>query len=87
MKYSFMTFSCPELNMSEVLALAKRFGYDGIEPRVEDNQKHGVEVNASPEKRREVKQQAIDSGIAICCVLRLSFSPTPIQRSRTLIMR
>jgi sugar phosphate isomerase/epimerase len=68
MKYSFMTFSCPELSMSEVLALAKRFGYDGIEPRVEEKQNHGVEVSASPEKRKEIKQQAIDSGIAICCV-------------------
>ena len=68
MKYSFMTFSCPELNMSEVLALAKRFGYDGVEPRIDAENKHCVEVSASPEKRKEIKQQAIDAGIAICCV-------------------
>ena len=34
MKYSFMTFSCPELTLDEVLATARRFGYDAIEPRI-----------------------------------------------------
>jgi sugar phosphate isomerase/epimerase len=68
MKYSFMTFSCPELSMSEVLATAKKFGYDGVEPRIDANHKHGVETGASADKRKEIKQQAVDSGISIACV-------------------
>jgi len=68
MKYAFMTFSCPELNMSQVLATAKKYGYDGIEPRIDAKHNHGVEVTASSDKRSEIKQQAIDSGIAMACV-------------------
>jgi sugar phosphate isomerase/epimerase len=68
MKYSFMTFSCPELNMSEVLATARRFDYDGVEPRIDAKHNHGVEVASSAEKRKEIKKQAIDSEIAIACV-------------------
>jgi sugar phosphate isomerase/epimerase len=29
MKTTFMSFSCPQLDLDEMLALAKRFGYDG----------------------------------------------------------
>jgi len=68
MKYSFMTFSTPELTMSEVISVAKNFGYDGIEPRIDANHKHGTEVSATGEKRREIRQMAMDNGIAICCI-------------------
>ena len=32
MRYSFMTFSCPTATWEEVFGLARRFGYDGVEP-------------------------------------------------------
>ena len=35
MKYSFMSFSCPQLTLGELLATAKRFGYEGVEPRID----------------------------------------------------
>ena len=47
MKYAFMTFSTPALNLDDVLATAKQYGYDGIEPRLDAGHKHGVEVAAS----------------------------------------
>jgi len=68
MNYAFMSFSCPELTLDEMLSTAKRFGYDGIEPRIVSGHKHGVEVEADAVARREIKQKAIDSGIALCCV-------------------
>ncbi len=34
MKYAFMSFSCPELGLEEMLSLAGRYGYDAVEPRV-----------------------------------------------------
>ena len=68
MKYSFMSFSCPELTLDEMLSMAKEFGYDGIEPRVSSNHRHGVEFDANQNQRREIKQKAIDAGIAIGCV-------------------
>jgi len=63
-----MSFSCPQLSISELLATAKRSGYDGIEPRIDAEHKHGVEVDTSSAKRSEIKRQSADSGIAICCV-------------------
>jgi len=68
MKYAFMTFSCPELTLDEVLATARRYGYDGIEPRTVSGHKHGVELEADPGQRAAIRKKAEESGIAICCV-------------------
>ena len=68
MNYSFMSFSCPELTLDEMLALAKRVGYDGIEPRIDSGHKHGIEVKAKEAVRAEVRRKAEESGIALCCV-------------------
>jgi len=63
-----MTFSCPELTLDQVLALANKFGYDGIEPRVSSNHKHGVEFDSSPAFRKEARQKAEAAGIQMACV-------------------
>ncbi len=68
MKYAFMSFSCPQLSLDEMLALAKRYGYDGIEPRISAGHAHGIELDADATRRREARQKAIDSGIEICCI-------------------
>ncbi len=68
LKYSFMSFSCPELSLAEMLALARRLGYDGIEPRIDAKHRHGVELSASAAQRKSIQTQAIDQGVAICCV-------------------
>ena len=68
MKFSFMTFSCPELTWSEVLETASRFGYDGVEPRAQAKHAHGIEVAASADQRATVRQAAADAGIEISCL-------------------
>jgi len=68
MKYAFMTFSCPELTLEQALAAAKEYGYDGIEPRAQSEHKHGIELDASAAERAEIKRQAEQSGIALCCI-------------------
>jgi sugar phosphate isomerase/epimerase len=68
MKYSFMSFSCPQLSLDEMLSLAKRFGYDGIEPRINSGHKHGVELDTDAATREEIKRKAAEGGVAICCV-------------------
>lgn len=68
MKYAFMSFSCPELTFDELLATAKRYGYEGIEPRTDCKHAHGVELSASAEQRATVREKARDSGIALCCL-------------------
>ena len=68
MNYAFMSFSCPELNLDEMLALANQLGYDAIEPRAGSGHAHGVELAASPAQRAESRAKAADSGIALCCL-------------------
>lgn len=68
MKYAFMTFSTPELSWPDILDVANQYGYTGVEPRVEDDEAHGIEVTASPQQRATAKQQAADAGIDIACL-------------------
>ncbi len=68
MRYSFMSFSCPQLILDEMLALAKRLGYDGVEPRLMSGHRHGVETDASPAARREIRAKVAASGIALACL-------------------
>lgn len=68
MKFAFMSFSCPELSIKEILNTANRFGYDGIELRLDAGHKHGVEVDIEKAKRETVKAETAASGIEICCL-------------------
>jgi len=68
MKFSFMTFSCPELSWDKVVAVAKRFGYDGVEPRAQADHAHGIETTASGKQRAAARRQAADAGVAISCL-------------------
>ena len=58
MKYAFMTFSCPELGLDEVLRLAGRLGYDGVEPRIDCEHKHGIEIDTGAAARNEFRRLA-----------------------------
>jgi sugar phosphate isomerase/epimerase len=63
-----MTFSCPELTLDEVLALAGRLGYDGVEPRIQAEHKHGLEFDTPAEVRREAREKAAEAGVDLCCI-------------------
>lgn len=68
MKFAFMSFSTPGMSLTEMLETARRYGYDGIEPRMDAGHAHGIEVGASPEKVAEARRQAADAGIALACL-------------------
>ncbi|NLW50465.1 MAG: sugar phosphate isomerase/epimerase [Candidatus Brocadiaceae bacterium] len=68
MKYAFMTFSTPEMELAPVLALARELGYDGIEVRVSAGHKHGLEPDATPEQRTAACDAVRATGVPICCV-------------------
>lgn len=68
MNYAFMTFSCPQLTLDEAIEAAKRFGYTGIEPRIESGHRHGLEFDTPAKSRAEARRKAEDAGIALCCV-------------------
>jgi len=68
MRFSFMSFSTPELDFSQTLTAAKRYGYDGFEPRLESGHAHGIEIGIPSAQIQEIRQKAEDSGVEICCL-------------------
>jgi sugar phosphate isomerase/epimerase len=68
MKYAFMSFSCPQLALDEMLALAAKLGYDGIEPRLAAGHRHGIETTIAAAERLAIRQQVADSPIALACL-------------------
>jgi len=67
-RYSFMSFSCPDLSLDEMIAVARNYGYDGIEPRITSGHKHGIEPDSPQAFRKECARKAADNGIALSCV-------------------
>ncbi len=68
MKFAFMSFTTPEATLQEMLDIAKKYGYDGIEPRAQAKHKHGIELDASTEERKEIKKRFETSGIECACL-------------------
>jgi sugar phosphate isomerase/epimerase len=68
MKYAFMSFSCPELTLAELLALAGKLGYNGIEPRLAAGHKHGIETTIGADARRAIRAQVAAGDIALACL-------------------
>ncbi len=68
MKYSFMSFSCPELTLEEILKLAEELGYDAVEPRIGSGHAHGIEWDTPIEKRLEIKRTVAAGNIPLSCL-------------------
>ncbi len=68
MKFAFMSFSCPELTLAELLTLARELGYQGIEPRAGSNHQHGVELTIDRATRQHCRAQAAEQEVALCCL-------------------
>lgn len=63
-----MSFSCPELSLSEMLTLAENLGYAGIETRVQSAHGHGVEFETTAGQRQEILQTVARSKVHLCCI-------------------
>jgi sugar phosphate isomerase/epimerase len=68
MKLSFMTWACPDWDLNQIITGAIRYDYDGVEPRVEEKQKHGIELDLTRKRRKEVRSQFADCGLEISCL-------------------
>ena len=84
MNYAFMSFSTPELSLQEMCVVAKEYGYSGIEPRMDANHHHGIEISTSSDERMALKTIANDAHIILTCLATsLKFSD-PSQTSKTI---
>jgi len=68
MRVAFMSSVCPKMTVAELLAAAKKHGYQGIEFRPEWKHPHGVELEATAQVRKAVRRQMADAKIESCCI-------------------
>ena len=65
-KLAFSTLGCPDWPLDEVIAVTRRYGYDGVELRLLDGEIITPEL---PQRERErVRTAFADAGIPICCL-------------------
>ncbi len=84
MKYSFMTFSCPDSSLENAVKLAKRLGYDAIEPRTARKHKHGIEIESDSSARREIRELIAKSGIELSCLASSCRFADPCERKENI---
>ena len=68
MKPGFMSSVCPQMTLQELIDAAKRYGYEGIEFRVEWDHRNGIELDATSKQLHAARQVLADSGIAASCI-------------------
>jgi sugar phosphate isomerase/epimerase len=67
MRPGYMTSVCPAQTLPELIDTAKRYGYEGIEFRVEWDHKHGIELGSRADLA-PVRRMLADQGIAASCI-------------------
>lgn len=68
LKYSFMTFACPEYTLEEVVDAAACYGYDGVEPRAEEGHRHKIELERTAPERLVIRKRFEHAGVAVACI-------------------
>ncbi len=68
MKLAFMSSVCPKMTLAELLAAGEEHGYEGLEFRPEWDQANGVELDATPDERRQAARRLADSPLEACCL-------------------
>jgi sugar phosphate isomerase/epimerase len=69
MKLSLDTYAIgTDLSLRDLLELLPANGFDGVEFRCEAGQRHGVELETSPQERRRIRTLLEAAGIEVACL-------------------
>lgn len=68
MKYSFMSFSTPELDSMQIAEFARKHGYEAFEARISSSHRHGLELDTPKQVVKEIRNSMEKSGVEICCI-------------------
>jgi sugar phosphate isomerase/epimerase len=63
-----MSSVCPKQTLSELIETAEKYGYRGLEFRVEWGHGHGIELEATPEQLRAARKLLADGGLVASCI-------------------
>jgi len=67
-KLSFMTWVTPTWNIDQIIAGARKYGYQGVEIRVESKQAHGIERTASADDVKNAGLRFREAGVEVCAL-------------------
>ena len=68
MRPGFMSSVFPKQTLGELIGTAQRYGYEGIEFRVEWGHRHGIELDATEAQLEDARRVLADGGIAASCI-------------------
>jgi sugar phosphate isomerase/epimerase len=59
---------CTDWTLDKIIEVCRSAGYAGVEFRAESEQKHGVELEATPAQRREIRRKLEDGYLEASCI-------------------
>jgi sugar phosphate isomerase/epimerase len=65
---AFMSSTCPEWTFEQMVDAAVKYGYEGVDLRVEWGHNHGLELDSTQDARREARTYATAQNVQISCV-------------------
>ncbi|MCC5829484.1 MAG: sugar phosphate isomerase/epimerase [Phycisphaeraceae bacterium] len=68
MKFAFTTFACPKLDFIQVVEVAVKLGFDGIEFRCDALHDHRVEAWSVTSERKEFRRLLEKRAMNVCCL-------------------
>ena len=78
MKLSLLTYNMARTwELPKLLEFARHGGYAGIELRAEANHRHGIELETTPQERREARDRIQDAYLEVACIGLSSRFDTP----------
>src|SRR6266540_1060967 len=83
MKLSLLTYNMARSwELPKVIEMARAGGFAGIEFRAEAKHQHGVELETTPDQRREIRDRIQDAYLEIACIGLSSRFDTPNEAKR-----
>jgi sugar phosphate isomerase/epimerase len=67
-RLAFLSSTCPEWTFEQMVDGAVKYGYEGVDIRVEWQHNHGLELEADQDTRRRAREYAAAQGIQISCI-------------------
>lgn len=67
-RLAFLSSTCPEWTFEQMVDAAVKYGYEGVDLRVEWGHGHGLELESTADQRRDARAYAAAQGIQISCI-------------------
>jgi sugar phosphate isomerase/epimerase len=67
-RLAFLSSTCPEWTFEQMVDAALKYGYEGVDLRVEWGHNHGLELESTADARRDARDYAAAQNVQISCI-------------------